>query len=290
MKFQTAYTALAFCTAAFATTTACIAADATREAKSDWQSLFNGKDLSGWHVVLTSNLKGVDPETVFQVREGVIHAYPDVPQGAEVPIGYIATDDNYSWFHLKIEYRWVGKRFAPRVERPRDAGVLYHASPERTVWPRSVECQIQERDVGDCFTVKGVQVETTFDPAKLKQGIRKYLPAKEGGVAGTGGGPGINRIVKSSTHELDDWNTVEVIVRGDKEATYKVNGHEVFHATNLQQLDTDQKTWIPLKSGHLLLQAEFAEVMYRNIQIKPIEGGPLRVTDSPEPASNPAAK
>src|SRR6478752_4089990 len=51
-----------------------------------WISLFNGKDLSGWHVVLTSDKKGIDPDKVFQVHDGVIHTYQDVPQGAKVPI------------------------------------------------------------------------------------------------------------------------------------------------------------------------------------------------------------
>src|SRR5262245_45047482 len=80
-----------------------------------WQSLFNGKDLAGWHVVLSSDLKGIDPDKVFQVHDGVIHTYRDVPEGAKVPIGYLASDDRYSWYRFKVEYRWVGKRFAPRV-------------------------------------------------------------------------------------------------------------------------------------------------------------------------------
>ena len=208
--------------------------------------LFNGKDLSGWHVVLTPDLKGIDPDKVFQVHDGVIHAYRDVPQGAKVPIGYLASDDNYSWYHLKLEYRWVGKRFAPRVDRPRDAGVLYHAGAEQKVWPRCIECQIQEGDVGDCFTVNGVQVESTFDPQRLKSGVHQVFAREDGGVIGVWGGPRISRIVKSSTHEVDGWNTVEVIVRGDEEAIHKINGHEVFRAKKLQQLDSDQKSWIPL--------------------------------------------
>jgi hypothetical protein len=245
----------------------------------DWQPLFNGKDLTGWHVVLTPDKKGIDPEKVFQVHDGVIHTYQDVPQGAAVPIGYIASDDSYSSFDLKLEYRWAGKRFQPRVDRPRDAGVLYHATSEEKVWPRCVECQIQEKDVGDCYTVNGVQLESTFDPRLLKSDVHRYLPASEGGIVEVWGGPKIVRTVKSSTHENDGWNTVEVIVRGDEEVVHKINGHEVFRAKKLQQLGVDQKSWIPLASGHLLLQGEYAEILYRNVQIKPIEGRPFRVVD-----------
>ena len=249
----------------------------------DWLPLFNGKDLSGWHVVLTPDKKGIDPAKVFQVHDGVIHVYQEVPQGVAVPVGYIASDDSYSWFHLKLEYRWGGKRFAPRVHRPRDAGALYHATSEEKVWPRCIECQIQEGDVGDCYTVNGVQIESTFDPKLLKKDLHQYLPASEGGVMEIWGGPKIVRTVKSSTHENDGWNTVEVIVRGDEEAIHIVNGHEVFHAKKLQQLDADQTSWSPLTSGHILLQGEFSEVLYRNVQIMPLEGGPFRVADQAKP-------
>jgi hypothetical protein len=210
---------------------------------------------------------------------GVIHAYRDVPQGAKVPIGYLASDDNYSWYQLKLEYRWVGKQFAPRVDRPRDAGALYHASAETKVRPRCIECQIQEGDVGDCFTVNGVQLESTFNSQLLRSDVHRYLPANDGGAIGVWGGPGIVRTVKSSTHEVEGWNTLEVIVRGDEEAIHKINGQEVFRAKKLQQLAADQKSWIPLSSGRVLLQGEYAELMYRNVQIKPLIGGPFRVAN-----------
>ena len=61
-------------------------------------------------------------------------------------------------------------------------------------------------------------------------------------------------------------------------------GHEVFKAVGLKQLASDGETWVPLSSGRILLQAEFAEVSYRNIQIKPLAGGPLRVASNAEPA------
>jgi hypothetical protein len=81
-----------------------------------------------------------------------------------------------------------------------------------------------------------------------------------------------------------------MIVRGDEEAVYKANDREVFHATKLQQLAEDKKTWIPLKSGRLGLQGEFSEVMYRNVLIKPIEGRPFRVTTASEPGATGSGK
>lgn len=260
-----------------------VAADTA--AKHQWQPLFNGKNFDGWNLVLSEDLKGIDPSTVFQIHDGLIHVYQDTTAGVKVPIGFIVSDDSFSWYHLKLQFRWGKKRFAPRTDRARDAGLLYHAGAEKTVWPRSIECQIQERDVGDCFTVHGVQVQTTVDPRQLKAGVHRFLPAKDGGVRDVWGGPSISRVVKSAMHEVEGWNTVEIIVRGSEEAVHIVNGHEVFHATNLKQLDADGKTWIPLMSGRVLLQAEYAELQYRDIQIKPIDGGPFRT-----PAADSSAK
>ena len=64
---------------------------------------------------------------------------------------------------MRLEYKWGAKRFAPRANVRRDAGILYHVIGKDGVWPRSVECQIQENDVGDIFTVY-TRVTTSVDP------------------------------------------------------------------------------------------------------------------------------
>ena len=202
------------------------AAASESTSNSDWTTLFNGKDLNGWQVVLTDT-QAIDLGEVFQVHDGVIHAYKDATNGNAVKIGFIATDVDYSCFHLKLEYCWGQKRFEPRTTVKRDAGVLFHASRQEKVWPRCIECQIQEGDTGDCFTVFGAGVQTTVDPAKLKQGTRLFLSESDGGVTAFCGGPHIARVAKGADQEIDGWNTVEVIVRGHEEAIYKVNGHEV---------------------------------------------------------------
>ena len=257
----------------------------SQASNEEWTPLFNGKDLKGWNTVLRDE-PDADTSEVFQVHDGMIHAYKDVEHGKPVKYGFISTDVDYSWFHLKLEYRWAGKRFAPRTTVKRDAGVLFHAVKEEKVWPRCVECQIQEGDTGDCFTVYGARVLTTVNPAEMKKGVYHFQPAADGGEKYYCGGPKISRVIKVSTQEVEGWNTVEVLVRGSEEAIFKVNGKEVFRATDLTQFATDGETWIPLKSGRILLQAEFAEVLYRNVQIKPLAGGPFRVPD-PSSAESP---
>src|SRR3954464_2725193 len=101
-----ALSTLSFLNSVTPPTAAAETSEAQRSSDGKWIRLFNGKDLSGWHVVLTPDKKGIDPEKIFQVEDGVIHVYRDVPQGAKVPIGYMASNEVYSFFDLQLEYRW----------------------------------------------------------------------------------------------------------------------------------------------------------------------------------------
>ena len=75
------------------------------------------------------------------------------------------------------------------------------------------------------------------------------------------------RIIKNGTFESHDgWNTVDIIVRGDT-ATHLINGQANNRAYSLHTPGGAPRT-----EGKILLQAEGAEVFYRNIQIRPLEG------------------
>jgi hypothetical protein len=247
---------------------------------SGWVPLFDGKTLNGWYTNLRGKGRNEDPTKVFQASDGVIHVYKDHADGGDVSFGCLTTEKEFAYFHLRMEFKWGDKRFGPRAQVRRDAGVLYHVMPPYDVWPRSVECQIQEGDVGDCFVVRGTQVAThveiaTIDTPSGPKKLPRYKPLAEGGEPQTIGEGPIARIVKSNTPERDGWNTVEVIVHGNEKTTHIVNGHTVFEATNLRQLSADKKTWEPLDHGQIVLQAEYAEVLYRNIEIRPIPNTPF---------------
>jgi hypothetical protein len=258
-----------------------IAAAGEPRTDGGWKPLFNGKDLEGWHIVIRK-AKSDDPDHLVQIEEGAIHMYKDAPEASAQPSGYIVTENEYSNYHLRLEYKWGAKRFAPRAHGRRDAGILYHVVGPDGVWPRSIECQIQEEDVGDIFTVNTrvtalVDSKTTnlvsnvitneAGKAVTNQVIKPvFLPLEHGGIPFSQGlANGIRRVVRSPMNEHEGWNTVEVMVHGD-EATYVVNGKVNNHATKIQQMVGSQ--WVALTRGKIALQLEFAEVYYRNVQIK----------------------
>ena len=247
---------------------------------TDWKKLFNGKNLDGWHVVI-GNPPRPDTNQWIQIHDGMIHMYKDAVQGSKQPSGYIVSSNEYSNYHLKLEYKWGEKRFGDRSNSRRDAGILYHVVGKDGVWPRSVECQIQENDVGDVFTVNTrvtAEVDSaTTNPASEvitnKTGIHTnnmikpvFKPLDEGGVPFVQGvGDSIRRVIRNPMAERDGWNTVEVIVHGD-EATYIVNGKVNNRVHHIQERVNGE--WVPLKKGRIALQLEFAEVFYRKVEIK----------------------
>ncbi|MSU58955.1 MAG: DUF1080 domain-containing protein [Pedosphaera sp.] len=253
------------------------------EAKdASWKPLFNGTNFDGLYIYIARQNKNEDTNQLVQIENGTWHMYAGQPDGSAQPHGYVSTEKEYADYHLRFEYKWGTNRFGARATAKRDAGVIYHMFGGDTVWPSGVECQVQEGDVGDIFTVN-TRVKTTVDPKttnlvtsvitntngtlRTNQSVMPvFLTSGNGGVAlqqGVAGG--IRRVIRSQMLEHDGWNTVEVIVRGD-EATHIVNGKTNNVAGKMEKLVGGQ--WQPLTKGKLIFQLEGAEVFYRHLEIK----------------------
>ena len=64
-----------------------------------------------------------------------------------------------------------------------------------------------------------------------------------------------------------EWNEIELHVHGSEKSTHILNGEVVLETFDFQSKDKSG-TISPLAKGHIGLQAEWAELMYRNIRIK----------------------
>lgn len=230
--------------------------------EAGWVPLFNGRNLDGWYTFLPSTGKNKDPKGIFKVEKGMIHVL-DIPLTDEKQdFGYIATNQELSNCRIRVDFKFGPKRFAPRLEEKRDSGLLYYFVGPDKIWPRCLESQIQETDVGDLWILDGANMTTKTETA----GYPMYS---------TGGPPvtkSRGRIIKSGDFEQKgNWNTVEVILEGDK-ITHLVNGTVVMKAWDLKQPDPQDATkMIPLSSGRVALQAEGAEIWFRNVRMKPLK-------------------
>jgi len=241
-----------------------------------WVSLLNGRDLTGWYTMLEKSGKDVAQKRKMVVmEEGMLHLMGNPEDEEPAEPGYMATNQEYENVHIRVEYKWGVKRFPPRTESKRDNGILYGLVGEDHVWPRCVECQIEETDVGDYFLVDGIRaVQGGHGNGIFGQGLTANgwtsPPTQRGGKAGAPPPePVTGRFIKDGDFEnLDGWNVVEVIWQGDRSA-HIVNGRTVNAASMLQQPDPQNPgKYIPLTRGKIAIEIEFAEIWFRRIEVK----------------------
>ena len=194
--------------------------------------LFKENDKQGWYAFLAKTGKNNDPLHVFRFEKGVIHASGE-------DFGYLITTEKFSDFHFTIQFKWGTKKYPPRLNDKRDAGVLYHADIYSIdkIWPRSLEFQVQEGDCGDFWMTDSTTIRYKGVLTEPKNGfnIKKERDAEK---------------------PNGQWNTVEVIVQNGL-ITHKMNGVTVIEA----MLGNT-------KEGHIVIQSEGAEVFYRKAKIK----------------------
>lgn len=193
--------------------------------------LFNGTNLDGWYVYLSDSPAGRDTANIFTVHDNMLHI-------SGKTFGYVSTNNSYKNFHLILEFKWGVMKHPPRLNAKRDSGILYYfssSSPDK-IWPRSIECQIQETDCGDFWLV---------DSTSLTVNGKRYPPTKN------------QQIVKLSDQEKPsgEWNTIEVIAK-DGKCTHIVNGVVVNEGVDAN-----------VREGRIALQSEGAEIFYRNIRL-----------------------
>jgi hypothetical protein len=266
-------------------------------AQSGWTSLWNGKDLDGWTTWMqrpspTSGVPGLprdangrytepigsgrDPLKVFTVDA-------DVDGRAAIRIsgeafGELRTKASFKDYHLKLQFKWGEKKWPPRdaAETQRDSGLLYHvhAEPgaEGRTWARSVELQIQERDVGDLYAVGSVIAVRAKVRPNTRPALYDYDPAGEWTFFSQSQGSS-GRCIKQPDNEKPkgEWNTVELIAFGE-DSIHIVNGQVVMRLHAPLRIDTAVPTSVT--SGPIILQSEGAEIYYRDIQVRPIKAIP----------------
>jgi Domain of Unknown Function (DUF1080). len=197
------------------------------------KALFNGKDLKGWYTFLSTKGKNNDPEKIFVVEDSMIHI-----SGKE--FGYIATEKIYTNFHLIAEFKWGVKKYPPRDSAgvKRDNGICFYfpVSERDTVWPKSIECQIQEGDVGDLWLIDSTTVKIKGARTEPNDYTRVYKKA-------------------DAENPTGEWNRVEIIANRGM-VTYIVNGKIVNEFEDPS-----------LEKGKILVQSEGAEIYYRKIEL-----------------------
>ncbi|HVS51056.1 MAG TPA: DUF1080 domain-containing protein [Opitutaceae bacterium] len=265
----------------------------TALAADAWKPLFNGHDLSNWEMFMTNpdpswNVPGLkrdasgkyleptgknnDPLHVFNVE--TVDGQPAIHVTGQ-GFGVITSAESFSNFHVRLQIKWGERKWGSKINAPRDAGLLYFVNGEpgfdHATWPRSVEFQIQEHDIGDLYAL-GTQITVN---ARHEGRLWLYDPKGEPTLF-TQKPPVGNRCVKLGDPEKPNgqWNTLDLYCIGS-DSIHVVNGQVVMRLHAAQRLDGPAPA--PLSSGHISLQTEGAEVYYRAVEITPLAEFPAEL-------------
>ena len=201
-------------------------------------SLFNGADLTGWHVDVPAMDQNPDTLNPFIVRDSML-----VSLGT--PGGHLITDSVYSSYRLTAEYRFAGT--------PGNCGLLVHASTPRALYgmfPKSLEVQMMHENAGDFWCI----VEDLVVPdMELRRG-----PKEEWGIT-EGKRRRIPNLTDGSEKPVGEWNKMVLECVAD---TIKVWVNDVF-----VNYGTDCTT----TRGQIAVQAEGSEVEFRKLELVAIE-------------------
>jgi hypothetical protein len=200
-------------------------------------SLFNGRDLEGWHAdvpALDDNANGPRP---FVVRDGLLVSLGE-------PGGHLITDDQYENYRLEVEYRFA--------RRPGNCGVLVHASKPRALYgmfPQSLEVQMSHGDAGDFWCIVE---DITVPDMEQRRGPKEKWGITEGKERR------IRNLTDDSEQPAGEWNTMVIECVGDEVKVW-VNGDLVNHGRECTA-----------SKGQIALQAEGSEVEFRKLLLTPI--------------------
>lgn len=214
---------------------ASLAAGVVRAEKS--VALFNGRDLTGWHVDVPAMDKDPALASPFVVRDGKL-----VSLGK--PGGHLITDASYENYRLTVEYRFADK--------PGNCGVLVHASTPRALYgmfPKSIESQLMHTNAGDFWCIA---LDITVPDMEQRRG-----PKERWGVDGDK----LRRIPNLTEHSEKppgEWNTMVIECVADRIKVW-VNGDLVNYGYDCQAT-----------SGRIALQSEGSEVEFRKVALEPI--------------------
>jgi hypothetical protein len=240
--------------------------------EAHWVPLFNGRDLTGWYTFLQKHGKNSDPDRVITIEDGTIHLYKHAKDFDNVVMGYIGTEKEYGNYHFRVQYRWGEKKFQPRYALKRDAGLYYHITGPDAVWPRSLQYQVEQTNVGDLIALYGMQLDTWIDAKSRDEKVVRFLDPSQGGEPRILGGKGIAyQGHLAGEFEVEGWNTAEIVAKGDT-TTHVLNGKVVNRGTKIRFVNPDKPDDVkPLSRGRIALEIEAAEIFFRNVEIRSLD-------------------
>lgn len=256
---------------------------------------------TGWRPLLDEKLSNFDVylshrgDQIMSVLEG--RAPPDLepiglnPRGQDVftvamadgkPVlrvsgeiyGCIATRENFSNYHFRARYKWGEKKWEPRLEEPRDTGILYHSRGPFGVdywksWAQAQEMNVMENNTGEYWTIANVAIDIRAWPQKPGDAAPRWHPDAPWMEFKS---PNNHALAGSDEERPGEWNEIELLCHQDR-CVHVVNGKVVMALRNARTAGDDVE---PMTGGRIQIQSEAAEVFFRDVEIRPMPAFPAK--------------
>lgn len=246
-------------------TTAVIGQKSTVEA---WETMFNGKDLTGWTPKIRYAAAGENTKNTFRVVDEKLVVSYDQYDTFNEQFGHLFYNKKFSYYRIKLQYRFTGDQ---AKDGPgwayRNSGIMIHGQSPESIgkdqdFPVSIEVQL----LGGNGKEKRTTCNLCTPGTNVVMNGKLFTPHC------------INST--SDTYHGDQWVNAEVIVLGDSIVQHfandkmvlsyekpqigggNVNGQENIFGTNGQLLT----------EGTISLQSESHPVEFKSIKILNLEG------------------
>jgi hypothetical protein len=254
---------------------------ARAQTAADWQSLFNGRDLTGWDIKIAGQPLNDNFRNTFRVEDGMLRIVYDQYAQFDGKFGHLYYQTPFSHYRLRFQYRFTGTQTPGGAAwNVRNSGVMIHSQSAKSVdfrqdFPVSLEVQLLgglgkgTRHTGNlCTPGTIVDVGGRNNPAHCIDS-------------------------DSKTYDGDRWVTMEVVALGDSIIHHLVEGDTVLTYTRprigegfvSQPYDwksagfeaASGEAWAkkdgsPLGSGYIALQAESHPIDFRRIELLNLKG------------------
>jgi hypothetical protein len=218
--------------------TEAVAGETQPTAEADWVALFDGSDLNQWR-----GFRRDDVPASWRVENGTL-AFTPLEDRAQR--GDLITREQFSDFELELEWR---------ISPGGNSGIMYRVSEDHPqTWHTGPEMQVLDDPAH----------QDGATPVHRAGALYDLVAAPEGVVRPAG-----------------EWNQVRIVVQGNRiqqwlngQVTADIEmGSDEWNRVLAESKFHDMEGFAANRSGHIALQDHGDPVWYRNIRIRPLDGG-----------------
>jgi Domain of Unknown Function (DUF1080) len=238
---------------------------------SEWEQLFNGRNLNNWEIKFTGQKLGVNFRNTFRVDSGMLRVRYDDWTDFNGQFGHLFYKKPFSYYIVAAEYRFVGNQVTGAGSGNswaiRNNGIMVHSQSAASMglnqdFPISLEVQM----------LGGLGGGTRTNGNLCTPGTHVVMNDKVITAHCTN--------AASITYDGDQWVRVEAMVLGDSVIKHIVNGDTVLTYYKPQMGGGAANNTNPgvlvagklLSEGFIALQAETAPIDFRKVEVLNLKG------------------